>query len=76
MFLAYDGREGDISIPDILISRTDGDKIINYYTMHKDNKEEINKIKFEIKFDIENNNNTIDNDIWCILLIQKMFIIF
>ena len=31
MFLADDGHEGDISIPAILISQTDGIKIINYY---------------------------------------------
>ena len=28
MFLADDGHEGDLSIPAILISRTDGDKIV------------------------------------------------
>ena len=28
MFLADDGHEGDISIPAILISRSDGEKII------------------------------------------------
>ena len=31
MFLADDGHEGDISIPAILISQTDGNKIIEYY---------------------------------------------
>ena len=64
MFLADDGHEGDISIPAILISRSDGDRIINYYLLNKDKKEEINKIRFEIKFDIENKNNTVDYDIW------------
>ena len=64
MFLADDGREGDISIPAILISKSDGEKIINYYLMHSDNKEEINKIRFEIRFDIENKNNTVNYDIW------------
>jgi len=64
MFLADDGHEGDISIPAILISRSDGDKIINYYLYHKDNKEEINKIKLEIKFDIENKSNKANYDIW------------
>ena len=38
MFLADDGHEGDISIPAVIISRSDGDKIINYYLLHKDNK--------------------------------------
>ena len=64
MFLADDGHEGDLSIPAILISKTDGDKIINYYKSHKDNKEEIKKIRFEIKFDIENKNNIVNYDIW------------
>ena len=64
MFLADDGHEGDISIPAILISKSDGNKILNYYLMNKDNKEEINKIRFEIKFDIENKNNTVNYDIW------------
>lgn len=64
MFLADDGHEGDISIPAILISRSDGEKIINYYLLHKDNQKEINKIKLEIKFDIQNKNNTVNYDIW------------
>lgn len=73
MFLADDGHEGDLSIPAILISRTDGDKIINYYLMHKDNKEEINKIRFEIKFDIENKNNVVNYDIWYTPDIEKVY---
>ena len=64
MFLADDGHEGDLSIPAILISRTDGDKIINYYMMHKDSKEDIKKRRFEIKFDIENKNKIVNYDIW------------
>ena len=31
LFLADDGHGGDISIPAILISFSDGNKIINYY---------------------------------------------
>ena len=64
MFLADDGHEGDLSIPAILISRNDGDKILNYYMLHKDNKDDIEKIRFEIKFDIENKNNIVNYDIW------------
>ena len=64
MFLADDGHEGDLSIPAILISRTDGEKIINYYMMHKENKEDLKGIIFEIKFDIENKNNIVKYDIW------------
>ena len=52
LFLADDGHEGDISIPAIIISQTDGNKIINHYMRFKDDKEEIKKIRFEIKFDI------------------------
>ncbi len=74
MFLADDGHEGDISIPAILISRTDGEKIINYYLLHKDNKEEINKIRFEIKFDIENKNNTVNYDIWYTPDIENVYL--
>ena len=37
MFLADDGHEGDISIPAILISFSDGNKIINYYEKYKNN---------------------------------------
>ena len=64
MFLADDRHEGDISIPAILISRNDGEKIMNYYSSYKDNKEKIDQIKLEIKFDIENKNNTVNYDIW------------
>ena len=64
MFLADDGHEGDLSIPAILISRIDGEKIINYYMMHKENKEQLKGIIFEIKFDIENKNNIVKYDIW------------
>ena len=73
MFLADDGHEGDISIPAILISRSDGDKIINYYTRVKNNKEEIKKIRFEIKFDIENKNNVVNLDLWYTPDIEKVY---
>ena len=74
MFLADDGHEGDLSIPAILISREDGQKIINYYLLHKDNKEEINKIRFEIKFDIENKNNIVTFGIWYTPDIENVYI--
>ena len=73
MFLADDGHEGDISIPAILISQTDGDKLIKYYERFKDNKEEIKKIRFEIKFDIENKNNVVNFDIWYTPDIEKVY---
>jgi hypothetical protein len=73
MFLADDGHEGDISIPAILISLSDGNKIINHYMRYKDNKEEIKKIRFEIKFDIENKNNVVDLDIWYTPDIDKVY---
>ena len=73
MFLADDGHEGDISIPAILISLSDGNKIINYYEKYKNNKDEIKNIRFEIKFDIENKNNIIDFDIWYTPDIEKVY---
>ena len=73
MFLADDGHEGDISIPAILISLSDGNKIINYYEKYKNNKDEIKNIRFEIKFDIENKNNSIDFDIWYTPDIEKVY---
>jgi len=73
LFLADDGHEGDISIPAIIISQTDGNKIINHYMRFKDDKEEIKKIRFEIKFDIENKNNVVDFDIWYTPDIEKVY---
>ena len=73
MFLADDGHEGDLSIPAILISKTDGEKIISYYMINKDNKEQIKNIKFEIKFDIENKNNTVNYDIWFTPDLEKVY---
>ena len=73
MFLADDGHEGDISIPAILISLSDGTKIINHYMRYKDNKEEIKKIRFEIKFDIESKNNEVNLDIWYTPDIEKVY---
>lgn len=63
-FLADDGQSGDISIPAILISKTDGNKLISYYESHKNNKADIKNIKFEIKFDLEKTDNTVKYDIW------------
>ena len=63
MFLADDGHGGDISIPAILISKNDGDKIINYYIEHRDSKEDKKKIRFEIIFDLEKKDNTVNYEI-------------
>ena len=73
-FLSDDGRGGEISIPAILISRNDGEKIINYYNRYKDNKEEISKIRFEIKFDIENRLDIVEYDIWYTPDIEDVYI--
>ena len=74
MFMADDGHGGDISIPAILISKNDGDKIINYYIQNRDNKENIKKIRFEIKFDLEKKDNTVKYEIWYTPDIENVYI--
>ena len=74
MFMADDGHGGDISIPAILISKNDGDKIINYYIEHRDSKEDIKKIRFEIKFDLEKKDNTVNYEIWYTPDIENVYI--
>ena len=56
-----------------MISKQDGDKIIAHYMKYKDNKEEIRKIRFEIKFDIESKNNYVNYDIWYTPDIEKVY---
>ena len=62
MFLADDGNGGEISIPAVLISLTDGNKLINYYTQNKPDKN--NRIRLEIFFALEKSDNTVKYDIW------------
>ena len=62
MFLADDGNGGEISIPAVLISLNDGNKLINYYTDKKPDRN--NRIRLEIYFAIEKSDNTVKYDIW------------
>ena len=59
MFLADDGHGGDISIPAVIISLTDGNKIIDFYKNNLDKK-----IILEFQFTIEKKDNTVKYDIW------------
>ena len=62
MFLADDGNGGDISIPAVLISLNDGNKLINFYTSNKPDKN--NRIRLEIYLALEKSDNTVKYDIW------------
>jgi hypothetical protein len=62
MFLADDGRGGDISIPAVLISLYDGQKLIDYYSNHLHDKS--HRIRLEIYFSLEKSDNTVRYDIW------------
>ena len=62
MFLADDGNGGEISIPAVLISFNDGNKLINYYNHTKPDKN--NRIRLEIYFPLEKSDNTVKYDIW------------
>ena len=62
MFLADDGNGGEISIPAVLISSTDGNKLIDYYKQNKPDKN--NRIRMEIYFALEKADNTVKYDIW------------
>ena len=62
LFLADDGHGADISIPAVLISLSDGQKLIEYYTSHPHDK--THRIRLEINFSLEKTDNTVKYDIW------------
>lgn len=62
MFLADDGQGGDIAIPAVLISLSDGQKLIEYYSSHPHDK--YHRIRLEIHFLLEKTDNTVRYDIW------------
>lgn len=64
IFMSDEGTGYDISIPAVLISNTDGKKLVAYYLNHADSHEDIKKIKLEIKFENENKDNTVKYDLW------------
>ena len=60
-----DGGVGyDISIPAVLISNSDGKKLVTYYLEHANNHEDIKEIKLEVKFENENLDNSVKYDLW------------
>ena len=63
-FLNGDGVGADISIAAVLISKSDGEKLIEYYKEHMNNHDEIKEIKLEIKFENENMDYTVKYDVW------------
>ena len=64
-FLADEVANSDVSIPAILISRTNGQKLIDYYETYKNNKTAIKNIRLELKFDdIEKKVNIVKYDVW------------
>jgi hypothetical protein len=64
IFMNDEGLGNDISIPAVLISNTDGKKLIDYYLDNVDSHEAIKEIKLEVKFENENKDNTVKYDIW------------
>ena len=64
IFMNDDGVGYDISIPAILISNSDGKKLVAYYLEYLNSHEEINEIKLEVKFENENLDNTVKYDLW------------
>ena len=48
MFLADDGQGSDIAIPAVLISLSDGQKLIEYYSSHPHDR--FHRIRLEIIF--------------------------
>ena len=64
IFMNDDGVGYDISIPAVLISNSDGKKLVAYYLEHANSHEDIKEIKLEVKFESENLDNTVKYDIW------------
>lgn len=64
VIMADDGRGMEISIPGILISFEDGLVLKEFYKKNKDNKSVLDKIIFEIEFEMEKANNTVEYDLW------------
>ena len=64
IFINDDGVGDDVSIPAVLISSSDGKKLVEYYIAHSQSHEDIKEIKLEVKFENENKDNTVKYDIW------------
>ena len=63
IFLSEEGFGSDITIPAILISKKDGQKLADYYVRHP-TKEGIRDIRLEVQFQNENLDNTVRYDVW------------
>ena len=64
-FFADEVSNSDVSIPAILISRKNGQKLIDYYENNKNNQILIKNIRLELKFDdVEKKSNLVKYDIW------------
>lgn len=64
IFLSDDGAGYDITIPAVLISKTDGKTLASYYINHVHSHQDIKDIRLEVKFENENLDNTVEYDIW------------
>ena len=64
VIMADDGRGMEVSIPSVLISKEDGDKLISYYRSNKGDNSKSKQIVLEMNFDIEHKNNTVNYTIW------------
>ena len=64
IFVSEEGLSSDITIPALLISKDDGQHLINYYKEHADSHEDIKDIRFEVKFENEKLDNTVKYDVW------------
>ena len=64
IFISEEGLSSEITIPALLISKDDGQYIINYYKEHADSHSDIKDIRFEVKFENEKLDNTVKYDVW------------
>ena len=64
LIIVQDERGKVSHILAVLISKEDGDRIIKFYEKNKDSKEVIKSIRFEIFFEVEQINGTINYDLW------------
>jgi hypothetical protein len=62
--MSDDGRGRDITIPGILISRSDGQKLADFYRENKDNQKVLDSIVLEVDFEMEHSSNIVNYDIY------------
>ena len=64
LIMVQDERGKISHIPAVLISKDDGDKIVKFYEKNKDDKEIIKSIRFEIFFEVEQYDGSVNYDLW------------